>query len=397
MPGTEKPYRVYRGGRAKGNVPLQSRPERRSDGRANGRPQRPQRPPRPRRPANWWRRAGVALLLVVLFFVVWGIAGWISVSRGVSAANGRLNKLAPDAAAALDQQSGLLLSHPTDILLLGSDFNSRVLARANDRHSDSIMIVRTDPSRHRIVYLSIPRDLKVTIPGHGDNKINAAFQYGGPALAIKTIKTFTGIPINHVVVVDFNSFRKLIDDIGGINVYVPERILSNPFDCPYTKQRCLTWPGWRFGKGWQHMDGRHALVYSRIRENKLNPSESDVTRGERQQAVLQAIASKLSGPGEFFRLPFNGGSLLRPLATDLSTGQFAQLAWIKFRSSASKTLHCRLGGDAAYYGGQAVIVPNEDNRSVVLEVLGQSAPQPPRPGAGPYAPGCVVGSTQHVG
>ena len=394
MPGTDKPYRVYRGGRVKGRVPLEFRPERRRDGRADG---KPRRAPRPRRPPSWRRRIGIALLVVFVFLIVWSIAGYLAVRRGVSAANKRLDKTAPDVRATLDPQSGILISHPSDILLLGSDHNARVLQRANDRHSDSIMVVRTDPGRNRIAYLSIPRDLKVSIPGHGDEKINAAFQIGGAALAVKTIKEFTGLPINHVVVVDFTQFRKLIDDIGGIDITVPEPILSNKFDCPYTQAKCATWPGWRFGKGRQHMDGRHALVYSRIRENRLNPSESDVTRGERQQQVLQAIASQLVSPTEYFKLPFNGGGLLKPLATDLTTGEFMQLAWRKFRASDSKTLHCRLGGDAAFYGGQSVIVPNEDNRPVIQEVLGRAAPQPPRPGSGPFGPGCVVGSGQRIG
>ena len=65
------------------------------------------------------------------------------------------------------------------------------------------MLVRTDPSTNRIAYLSIPRDLRVDIPGHGADKINAAYQIGGAALAIRTVRDFTGIPVNHVALVDF--------------------------------------------------------------------------------------------------------------------------------------------------------------------------------------------------
>src|SRR5919198_659085 len=147
MRGTEKPYRVYRGGRVKGKVPLQSRPEQPDDGRTNGKPRRFQRP---RRPPSWRRRIGVALLLLFVVLVVWSIAGYFAVRSGVSAANKRLDASAPDLRNALDEQDGLLLSHSTNILLLGSDHNDRVLQRRNDRHADSIMIVRTDPSRHRL-------------------------------------------------------------------------------------------------------------------------------------------------------------------------------------------------------------------------------------------------------
>jgi LCP family protein required for cell wall assembly len=256
------------------------------------------------------------------------------------------------------------------------------------------MLLRTDPGRHRLIYLSIPRDLRASIPGYGDQKINAAMQIGGPALAVQTVDALLGnsLPINHVVLVDFGQFQKLIDAVGGIDVNVPEKILSNRFDCPYSAQRCQSWPGWKFEKGVQHMNGHRALIYSRIRENQLDPSWTDFTRGQNQQAVMQATMSKLASVSTFFRLPFDGGSLLAPIATDLSTWDFVQLGWVKFRASGSSTLHCRLGGSATNIGGGSYIVGGQENIQVIQEVLGNSAPQPPAPGSGSYGPGCVSGS-----
>ncbi len=84
------------------------------------------------------------------------------------------------------------------------------------------MLVRTDPSHHRLAYLSIPRDLLVAGPGVGNTKINASYQAGGAALAIKTVQRRSpASPIDHVVVVDFNSFKDLIDAEGGITINVP--------------------------------------------------------------------------------------------------------------------------------------------------------------------------------
>jgi LCP family protein required for cell wall assembly len=278
------------------------------------------------------------------------------------------------------------------ILLLGTD-HANTDERVTFRRSDSMVLVRTDPDKHRIAYLSIPRDLKAEIPGHGEAKINAAFQLGGPALATRTVRRFTGLPINHVAVVDFGSFEQLIDALGGVTVDVPAPILSNRFDCPYsTQERCSRWEGWRFGQGPQRMSGRRALIYSRIRENRLDPSETDVTRGERQQRVLQAMASKLTSPRTLAKLPFVGDDLLRPLSTDLSTGEFAQLGWVRFRAPEDRALHCRLGGSATNIGGQSYIVSTQENFAVIQMVLGRSAPQPPPPGSGPFGPGCVVGS-----
>jgi polyisoprenyl-teichoic acid--peptidoglycan teichoic acid transferase len=391
MAAGDKPYRVYRGGRTKGKVPLQRNAEQSqrtpvgpSSG-GNG------RAPvhRQRRRWSWKRRIGAGLVGLIVLLLIWSVAGYLAVRSGVSGAHKRLPANVP---SALTHQNGLMLSHSTDILLLGTDHSS-LASRAGDMHSDSIMLLRVDPGRHRLVYLSIPRDLRVPIPGHGDDKINAAFQLGGPALAARTVAEFTGLPVNHVVIVDFGSFEQLINKIGGIDVNVPEQILSNRFDCPYSSSsRCQQWQGWRFYKGVQHMDGHRALIYSRIRENRLNPAESDVTRGERQQQVMQALLGKMAGPGMFFKLPFVGGDLLKPITTDLSANDFLQLGWIKFRSSAGSTLHCRLGGTAETIGGGSYIVSTEENRAVIQMVQGNSAAQPPPPGSGPFGPGCVVGS-----
>src|SRR5215211_3530150 len=335
MPSEEKPYRVYRGGRTKGKVPAPARPGRRRDGggsNGTGGPVEYRGPGSPRRKVSRGRKIGIALLLLFVLLVVWGVVSFLAFRGGVEKANKRLD---PNARLALaDDPPGLLLSHESTILLLGTD-HSKVGGREGDRHSDSIMLVHTDPSKHRTAYLSIPRDLRVSIPGYADQKINAAFQIGGPTLALKTITAFTGIPVNHIVIVDFADFEDLVDALGGIDVDVPAPIVSNRFDCPYdTAQRCQAWQGWRFARGKQHMDGRRALVYGRIRENRLDPTESDVTRSERQQRVLQAISSKLTSPVTLVKLPVIGEEVAAPLATDLSATQLVQLGWVKFRSPA---------------------------------------------------------------
>ncbi|HEX5247224.1 MAG TPA: LCP family protein [Gaiellaceae bacterium] len=378
----EKPYRVYKGGRQKGKVPLPGREDRKRDKGGDRGVVR-----RQRKPWTWRRWTLLTLVVLVVLVVIWAVAGYLSVNSGVSAANKRL---APGTTAALTKQNGLILDSPTNILLLGTDHaENNQPGRSSDEHSDSMMLVRTDPGRHRITYLSIPRDLGVTISGVYQ-KINGAMQLGGPKLAVETVDQLLGsqLPVNHVAVVDFSSFQKLIDAVGGIDVNVPEKILSNRFDCPYsTATRCQQWEGWRFHKGVQHMDGHTALIYSRIRENRLDPSWTDFKRSQNQQAVMQATLAKLASPMRFFSLPFSGSSLLAPISTDLSTWDFLQLGWVKFR--AGEIVHCRLGGSAT---GSGYITGTEENIQVVQEVLGNSAPQPPAPGTGLFGPGCVVGS-----
>jgi LCP family protein required for cell wall assembly len=298
----------------------------------------------------------------------------------VTAANKRLE---PKVRQVLDGQHG----GASDVLLLGTD-HARLAGRESANRADSITLLRVDSSHHRLAYLSIPRDLRVEIPGHGVGKVNAAMQLGGAALAVLTMKTLTDLPINHVVIVDFSQFEDLIDKLGGIDIDVPEKIVSK-FDCPYpTEERCARWDGWRFAKGKQHMDGHRALIYSRVRKNTLNPADTDFSRAEHNQQVLQAVAGKLTSFGTLVKMPFIGDDLLAPISTDISTHGFISLGWTKFRSSSGRTLHCRLGGEPS--GGE--IVPVEENRNVIAMVTGDSAPQPPVPGSGAFGPGCVEGN-----
>ena len=396
MADAEKPYRVYRGGRTKGKVPLQTRPgrptprpkrEAGSDGPRYPGPGPKRQPSRPR----WKRRIGITLVVLVVLFLVWAVASYFAFAGGVKSANKRLP---PGTVEALTHQNSLLLSSPSDILLLGTDHGNET-GHTSANRSDSIMVLRTDPSRHQLTYLSIPRDLRVPIPGIGDSKVNAAMQSGGPALAIKTIRDYTGLPINHVIIVDFARFKDVIDALGGITVDVREPILSK-FECPYNSARCAQWKGWHFAKGVQHMDGKRALIYSRVRKNSLNSADTDVTRTERQQDVLQAIMHKMTSVSTLVKVPFIGGKLVSPLTTDLSAWQVMQLGWVYKRAHA---LHCRLGGvTQTLADGESVIVSEGDDKArVILAMLGKTAPLPPRPGEGPYGAGCVSGNAHFSG
>jgi polyisoprenyl-teichoic acid--peptidoglycan teichoic acid transferase len=379
MADGDKPYRLYKGGRVKGKVPTAPRPERPERGE--------RRVAKAKRPVRRGRRIALGVALFAVLLVVWLVAGYLSFRTGVAKANERLPKTVT---AGLAEQDGVLVSKPSLILLLGTD-GDRTAARADARRSDSILLVRTDPKRHRLSYLSVPRDLRVEIPGYGPNKINAAYQLGGPALTMKTVAALTGLQPNHVVVVDFEDFRTVIDALGGVEIDVPKPIVSNRFDCPYaTEARCSEWQGWRFAKGKQVMDGRRALIYSRVRENRLDPGENDLTRGARQQAVVEAMTDELVGAGTFVKLPFIGDELAQPLTTDLSAGQLLQLGWVKLRANSGRALHCRLGGEPTSIGGVSLLIASEENAATIAMFNGLSAPQPPPPGTA-FGAGCLVG------
>jgi LCP family protein required for cell wall assembly len=380
--GKDKPYKIYRGGRVKGPIrPDAGTP--RSPGDGDGRATAP-----PSRRGRRLRRVLVFLLLgLVLLALMWALVGYLAVRRGVNEANDRLDA---SAKRALAPPPGSLLTYATNTLVLGADVGAGWRDREGRGRSDSIMLIRTDPDENRIAYLSIPRDLRVEIPGHGADKINAAYAVGGPGLTIDTVESLTGLEMNHVVVVDFTAFQDVVDAVGGITIHNPKPVLSNPFDCPRkTAEQCASFKGWRFREGEIELNGRRALIYSRIRQNQLDPNESDITRGERQQRVIQGLGDEIVSPRGFARMPFIGDDIVKPLATDLSTGELFQLAWVRWRAADEKTLRCRLGGDAVNAAGSAYIQSSEDNALVIAMITGRSAPQPPR--GGPFTPGCFVG------
>lgn len=162
---------------------------------------------------------------------------------------------------------------------------------AGGQRSDVVMLVRVDPSTGGAQMLSIPRDLRVEIPGHGTNKINAAFAFGGPSLLVETLKSNLNVEVNHYVQMDFVGFQALVDEIGGIEMSFPNqaRDAKSGLDVP---------------AGNQTLDGFQALAYARSRSYQelqngswVSVDANDIGRTERQQEVMRAIVSRMKRPG----------------------------------------------------------------------------------------------------
>src|SRR5205807_432626 len=135
--------------------------------------------------------------------------------------------------------------------------------------SDTLMLIRT--GGFKSARLSIPRDTVVNIPGHGEDKINAAYAIGGPALTITTVKRYLGIDINHVVEVDFDNFPKFINALGGIDVTLPHCVHAQLDGGDKAGGTTLN-----LHAGTNHLDGHHALGLSRVRKNSCRPGETDI-------------------------------------------------------------------------------------------------------------------------
>ncbi|HDN78871.1 MAG TPA: LytR family transcriptional regulator [Chloroflexi bacterium] len=176
-----------------------------------------------------------------------------------------------------------------NVLLLGVD------QRPNEKgpcRTDTIILLTLDPASKTAGMLSIPRDLWVPIPGFGEGRINTAnylgdrYNYpgGGPALAKKTVQYNFGIPVHYYVRINFEGFKRIIDLIGGIDIYV-EKDINDP-----------TFPAYEgdgydplyIPAGWHHMDGELALKYARTRHGS-----SDFDRARRQQQVIMAVRDKV--------------------------------------------------------------------------------------------------------
>jgi LCP family protein required for cell wall assembly len=247
----------------------------------------------------------------VLKWVALAVAGWLLLSFVLFMVSAQVQKgVSADSEKALST-GGTLLSGST-ILVLGSDARAGESideSQAGPSRADTIMLVHAALGSVR--KLSIPRDTEVQIPGHGTNKINAAYALGGPALTIETIEQFLGndLEINHLVEVSFKDFPELIDSLGGVTVKNKSRICSPPFD--------NFWKGLNFRRGEIELNGRRALGYARVRKNPCAPAEDDRARAARQQEVLRAMGAQVKSPSTFFRLPWVSWKAPQALRTDL--------------------------------------------------------------------------------
>jgi LCP family protein required for cell wall assembly len=175
------------------------------------------------------------------------------------------------------------------ILLMGIDQRCE---EDGPTHTDSMMVLTVDPGGLSAAVLSLPRDLWVEIPDFGVDRINQAnylgevYEYpgGGQALAVQTVETLLGVPIDYYVAVNFDAFVEVVDLIGGIDIDVPEEI-----DDPKYPDQCYGYDPFSIEAGEQHLDGETALKYARTRAT----FGGDVDRAARQQAVILAVRQKI--------------------------------------------------------------------------------------------------------
>jgi LCP family protein required for cell wall assembly len=193
-----------------------------------------------------------------------------------------------------------------NLLLLGSD--SRISAGdpsqwvAGAQRTDAIMVVHVPADRSGAFVVSIPRDSWVDVPGHGKNKINAAFSFGGPALMVQTVEQLTDVRIDHIVIADFEGFKDLTDLLGGVTVTVPKS----------TRDKRAEFPA-----GTYRMDGATALNYVRQRKNLPG---GDFDRERRQQNWIRAVLKEMVSRGTLTD-PIKVNKVLDEMTRSISTDE----------------------------------------------------------------------------
>jgi LCP family protein required for cell wall assembly len=273
-----------------------------------------------------------------------------------------------------------------------------------DQLADSIMLVSLKPSTKQAAIVSVPRDLWVRIGPYGTHRINYAHEVGnesgypgkGPGLLCDTVSQIFAQPVNAYVRVDFSAFEKLIDDVGGVDVY-----------CQRGFYDFLFHDG--FSQGWHHLGGKRALAYARYRY-VIGPEGDNFARELRQQQVVTALRDKIQRlePQNALRLISTATTLSNATQTNLTTGQIVGLYRTFHDIKQQNIRHVSLKPMTQIFDvtrlaepGQAVRVPNDDYRplhamaanifqseqqiSTDDEIRVVNAPLPPQAQANPSA------------
>jgi LCP family protein required for cell wall assembly len=317
------------------------------------------------RAAAWRRRITPKRIALGLLLLV---IGWVLLSLVLFLISSHFERTSPPAnvAGVLDP-AGFPLISANNILVLGSDRRQKDSKEPGAEttgpgRSDSIMLIRTGGGH--AARLSIPRDTVIEIPGHGLQKINAAHAFGGPALSISVIKHWLGIPINHLVEVNFENFPQLIDAMGGVN-YTGGCIVSR-LDGGFSRGGYTL----RLSAGTHHLNGKQALALARTRENLCAPNETDLQREEHQQTLFTDMKSRLLSPSSFLRLPWIAWNAPPAIISDMSgptmLGLFSGLAI----SGTPPTRVLKPSGSITLPDGeQGLTVSEEERRAAVARFM----------------------------
>lgn len=324
----------------------------------NRRRERPDFGERQRRAKKRKRVALGCLSVFVIVLLLAGVAGayWIwDINRRV-----KKDMVAPDGdAVKVLKENAVAKDAPFYMIIMGVD-NREGETRAR---SDTLIVARVDPPRERVTLVSIPRDTRVRIPGHGTQKINAANALGGPSLVIETVQDFIGVPISHYVEIDFKGFKDVVDALGGVTVNVPEKI-QDPKAGNYDPTAYTIYAGE------QKLTGAQALTLVRSR----NFPRGDLQRIENQQLFIKALLKQTLRVANAFRLPGIVNAVATNVTTDLEVGQLLSLAKQMNGMSGDGLEAVTMPGTPKYIGGVSYVIADEEALTATFERIESGRP-----------------------
>jgi len=284
-------------------------------------------------------RAAVALTATLSLLIGVGTAYAFVAYRQAGDTGGKID-LTPQGADAEtsseEAPTGPCVDDVCNYLLLGSDSRAGLTPEEREQfgtdqqiggenRADTIMLVHTDPALEKAIILSFPRDLSVRIPGHGEDKINAAFaggvDGGGPALVAATVHKLTGLKVNHVLYVDLAGFQGVIDTLGGVEMCIPGENVNTPDGRIVDELTALD-----VQPGCQTLPGDQALAYVRTRHLRCDAAAPDFYRIARQQQFLRAVINRLLEPDQLAQLPV----MIKPIMRNLVRDEDLNLADLAF-------------------------------------------------------------------
>jgi LCP family protein required for cell wall assembly len=309
------------------------------------------------------RRRRLVVSIIVLVAIL--ITGAVSAYGYVRNLETKINRVtnADSELAGMLQENVPPAGDPFYVLLMGSD------RRPGEKwaRSDTLIVARVDPKLRKVQMISIPRDTRVTIPGRRLDKINAAPSWGGPKLAIQTVKQFTGLPISYYLSVDFNGFKQVVDSIGGVWFDIKERI-HDPDAPAWSRKNAVV------EKGYQKLDGFHALVFVRSRHQF---ADGDFSRVKNQQAFLKALAQQALAFKNVFSAPAIIAAVSDNLDTNMTTTDLVTLVQ-QFKGLKDGDIDsATMPGTNAYIDGVSYVLPNDAKFKAMIARMREGQPLDP--------------------
>lgn len=306
-------------------------------------------------------RFAFAVVLVITFMTVGGLlAAWFLSDLDFSA----ITNDSPGKPSAFKGR--------INVLALGVDARKG----ENTGRADTMMLISVNTEKNLVSILSIPRDTRVRVPGHGWEKINSTTLFGGPALAMKTVSDLVGVRVDKYIMTDYDGFIDMVDSLGGVTVEVKERMYHHD---PQEGGKYTI----DLKPGVQRLDGDKALQFVRFRDYALG----DISRAEQQQIFLSALVKEALQPSIMVKIPSLVSSVSKAVQTNLSIGEMKRLAQAASKMNKANLVTQTLPGkfldteDGSYWEvnpsqARIVIARLFEGRSADNIVLGETTTMP---------------------